>query len=196
MSDRAMRQSGRNWASHRPSVRNGLQSAALAVADPWLRDLAGSILHREVFKSQASHDRFRWRTWLPGVDSFLYDGRLPFASETLEEGWPTDPVQDDPLEIVEKPTPARTAAHKLRGRLGGAPLHTWATALAAGADFEAAAEVAQLPMEGFAEWRVHPTVSDVGASVRSVPSGWQIRLTREAEASMPSEPIALSLIHI
>lgn len=189
MSDRALRLSGRNWTTHLSSVRNGLQSAALGVVDPWLRDLAGTLLRSESFETRSTRDRFRWRTWLPGVDSILYDGRVPFAGETLEEGWPTDPLRDDPLEMVDNPTPPQTAGAKISGRFGGVPLHTWATALAAGATFETAAEMAHVPIQGFSEWRTHPTISDVGARVIGRPNGWDIQLTRDAHPSMPAEPV-------
>ena len=193
MSDRALRLSGRNWATHGASIRNGLQSASLTVVDPWLRDLAGSLLHSTVFQTRSTRERVRWRTWMPGVDSFLYDGRVPFVGETLDEGWPTDPLRDDPLELVDNPTPAHTAGVKLSGRYGGAPLHTWATALAAGATFEEAATVAHVPAEGFDEWRTHPTISDVGVQVQQSPNGWKISLTRDAETSMPAEPVAFAI---
>ncbi len=189
LSDRAFRVTPPDWATHLPAVRDGLQRASLGISDPWLRNLAGSTLRGASLEKRSAKQLAWWRSWMPRVDSFLYDGRLAFTSETLKEGWPTDWIADDPLELLEATAPARIAAAKLRALYGSEPLETWATAIASGATFEQAMELSGIPEQAFLDWRRTPEVTDIRVNVLREGATWRIDLSREATEDAPAEPV-------
>jgi hypothetical protein len=193
MSDRALRVTPPDWQTHIPTVREGLQIASLDVADPWVRGLAGGALRNAVFEVPRARDLVQWRSWWPTIDSYLYDGRIAFNRETFSEGWMSDVLHDDPLEIVESPSPATTTAGKLVGLYGDQLLQTWATAVAAGATVEEASSLSQIPADVIEAWRAHPELQDVSVAVDQVSGGWAVRIIRDAKPDTPSEPISFEL---
>lgn len=193
MSDRALRVTPPDWAMHIPSLQQGLQRASLDITDPWLRDLAGSILRVGEYEKRSAKKLAKWRAWMPRVDSFLYDGRLPFATETLEEGWSHERIEDDPLELTEATAPAATAAWKMQALHGPEVMRTWATAMASGASFDQANDLAGLSESDFADWRTWPPVTDVSVDVERDGSTWRITLKRDAPNDAPAEPIAFQI---
>ena len=193
MSDRALRVTPPDWQTHIPTVRTGLQTAALDIPDPWVRGLVGGVLRNAVFEIPKARDLVLWRSWWPSIDSYLYDGRIAFNQETFSEGWRSDAIADDPLEIQEAPSPATTVAAKLTGLYGEQALNTWATALAKGATVEQASNLAQLSADMVSAWRHHPQHSDVSVTVEPATGGWAVRITRYAQPNTPSEPITFEL---
>jgi len=193
MSDRAMRVTPPDWQTHIPTVRKGLQIASLDIPDPWVRGLVGGLLRNAVFEVPRARDLVQWRSWWPSIDSFLYDGRIAFNQETFDEGWMSDRVLDDPLEIVENPSPPTTTAIKLEGLYGEETLQTWATAISAGATVTEASEIAQIPTDIIEAWRRHPKKEDVSVKVERARGGWAVRINRKATPDTPSEPIQFEL---
>ena len=189
MSDRALRVTPPDWQTHIPTVRKGLQIASLGIEDPWVRGLVGGVLENAVFEVPRARDLVQWRSWWPSIDAYLYDGRIAFARETFAEGWLSDSVRDDPLEMMEAPSPPTTAAAKLEALYGDETLQTWATAVASGSSLSDASTLTQIPLEAFEDWRRHPEPEDVSVTVDRNRGDWLVKITREAAPNTPIEPI-------
>lgn len=193
MSDRSLRVTHPEWGLHVPSLQQGLQRAALKIRDPWIRDLVGTTLLASQRSMQPVRKVAKWRAWMPRVDSFLYDGRVPFATESLKEGWSSERIADDPLELVEAVSPASTAAWKLSAMHGPGSLQTFATAMASGASFADAIALAGLTDSDVGVWRTPPPVTDISVDAERAGGLWDITLRRDGPSTAPKEPIAFQI---
>ena len=135
---------------------------------------------------------------MPRVDSFLYDGRAPFAMDSLKEGWSHDPIADDPAQVAEHFTPASIAAWKLSAMHGPEATQTFATAMASGSTYIDALAVAQLTDAAVREWRNPPPVTDISVEVDRRGDTWDITLSRHGPDSAPKscecKPIILARV--
>ena len=193
MSDRSLRVTHPEWGLHVPSLQQGLQRASLSIADPWLRDLVGTSLLTDQKAKQPTKKVAGWRAWMPRVDSFLYDGRAPFAMDSLKEGWSNDPIADDPAQVAEHFAPASIAAWKLSAMHGPEATQTFATSMASGSTYFDALAVAQLTDAAVRVWRNPPPVTDISVEVVRHGDTWDITLGRNGPDSAPKEPIAFEL---
>ncbi|MEC8191214.1 MAG: hypothetical protein VX127_00670 [Myxococcota bacterium] len=189
MSDRALRVTPPEWGLHVPALQQGLQRASLRIADPWLRDVAGSALVMGIEPERPPPAVSNLLPWVPRIDSFLYDGRVPFGSEALDEGWAVDHIEDDALEMLGPATPASTAAWKLGALHGTDTVQKWATAMASGASVDHALDASGLKSTDFSAAREAAPITDIRVDVARTQREWEVRLSRTAPMDARAEPV-------
>lgn len=193
LSDRATRLSGQGWRYHAPAIRRGLQTASLPIADPWIRGVAGGILGDLTLTVQSRYQVLKWRSFFPGVDAHLYNGNSPFMAAMFDETWPSDPLKDDPIEMIEGISPPHAVARKLIRLYGTETMRQWAMASLAGATPEAATGIAGLPLEALSSWRKQPPAQWLSVDVHKELDEWVIEIQRDADPNAPQEPIPIQI---
>lgn len=186
LSDRALRVSGGLWRYHVPAVREGLIEATLpvegALRDPWVRGFVASAVSDELSAQDPDlRELLGWVSWIPQVDSLLYDGRLPFYADTFAETWPGDRVQDDLREVLRGETPPRAVARWVDLRFGAGTSRRVAERLLQGEELDISLAVAGVPPSAVRGWRQPQVALDHVLAVSRVDEGWEVRVHRELE---------------
>ncbi len=190
LSHRATRLTGKLWRHHISAIRRGLLSAGTLSPDPWARELAAHHFADSLPPGPTASQTLNYLAWIPGIDALLYDGSLPFASELMGETWPSDPVRDDLLEMIEDVVPSQVASRKLTGLFGWEKVSILAKSIAKGQALDDAARSAKIPLDVLAQWRTPAPPQNLSLTRRPVPGGGRtITITRETGKDAPPEPI-------
>jgi hypothetical protein len=133
-------------------------------------------------------------SWIPQVDTLLYDGRLPFYSEVMNETWPADSVRDDLVEVLTADAPARVVARWLDAWHGPGTASEVATALLGGFDMQQALAAAEVPEGQLVRWRAqagHP--SELTLNVQPEGAGAVVTVTREVDRTTIGAPVVIEV---
>lgn len=193
LSDRAFRVSGPLWRYHLAAVRRGLLAAELPIADPWLRGFVAQTVAELDEDAATPRDLLGWFSWVPQVDTLLYDGNLPFYGEVFDELWHSDPVHDDLLEIVAPQTPPRVVAHRLDHHFGAGTAPLIAMPLLSGVPLDAALSAAGVPRADFDTWRAPTPPQELTVDVLRDDDAWRIQVVRDAPVTAPPEPVIIDV---
>lgn len=192
LSDRALRLTRGLWQFHVTAVQRGVLEAALPVADRWSRRIAAAA-----FSDAGGKDLRRslgWVSWVPQVDSLLYDGRLPYYGDVFGEVWPGDAVRDDLAELVADRTPPLAVVRRIEARYGRGTATKLAWALVDGAPLPFAAARVGIPPEVLDAWRPRPEAQDLAVAIEPGPDGQtRVRVTRTAPSEVAAEPIVIAI---
>lgn len=193
LSDRALRLTGVFWHYHAAAVRLGLLEAGLDIEDPWARRIAAAALASRANENDPDlHHLLGWFSWIPQIDSLLYDGRLPFYSDAFGELWPGDPVHDDLLEMSGASTPGRAVAAWLDQRFGAGTAGSLADDLLTGLSLRTALEEAGLPVEIEQDWRA-VAAAPLHLEVSHGEEGWRAEPSKGAETEWKGIPVQMSI---
>jgi hypothetical protein len=191
ISDRATRVTGRFWKYHQAAIQRGILASHLANVDPWARGLAAQLTMDLEPKTKTAVDDLKWIAWLPVIDALLYDGSLPYMGEIMGEVWPSDPVSDDLLEVVDKPTPSTVVARKITGRYGESAALIMSKHLADGDSLEQAATRANIPPSWLQSWRQYPKPQNLRVrSAKRQDGRRSVEIVRDSSPTAPPEPIS------
>ena len=194
VSDRAMRLSAGLWQFHVAALQRGVLEAALDIVDPWSRALAAAALAAARAPDVDLRERLGWVSWIPEIDSLLYDGRLPFYEDAFGEVWPPDPVADDLGELLDRTTPAQAITRRLDARYGEGTAERMAGAIVGGAALGDALARVGVPAGVVASWRPWPLPQRLSVAVTPVDGGRAVvQVTRDAHQTVPAEPITLDV---
>ncbi|MCK6506730.1 outer membrane protein assembly factor [Myxococcota bacterium] len=193
LSDRAFRVTDGLWRFHQGAVRRGLLRAGLPIADPWLRGFVADSLSELDGPAQTPRKALGWLSWIPQIDSLLYDGNLPYYGEVFDEPWPSDPVADDLLELVGPQAPGRVVAHRLDHRFGQGTAALVAEPLLSGIPLAAALDAAEVPAQDFDLLRAATPGQELRVDVQRQHGQHHVRVTRDAPAQAPAEPVLIEV---
>jgi hypothetical protein len=194
LSERAGRLSAGLWKHHSRGIQRGILTASIPNSDPWARGLVGSGLLSTLPALPSAKQTLSWLSWIPDIDAVLYDGTLPFNSEVMGHTWPSDPVDDDLLQIIESVVPSQVAFEKLRGIAGDTATQAMLHHLAQGASIDDAAERSGVPLSLVAAWRTHPPPQNLSVHHTKTPQNKHVlTVRRETTASAPPEPIVVEI---
>ena len=178
LSDMAFRLWKPLYRYHRHATLVGIVQASSAWEDPWLREVEGAAVARELNLGDDALRLMRFGAWLPIIDQLMYSGRLSFHAEVFDETFPADPLDDDVAEMFSARIPGRVLATKLDDTYGPG------TALAVAEQGWEAVDPA------FVEsWRVPYPEQDLRLEV----DRQQLTITRDAPADAPAEPIPYTI---
>ena len=194
LSDRATRLTGGLWHHHSSAIQRGLLSAGVLSPDSWARALAANHLADAMTPGPSAAQTLSWLAWIPGIDSLLYDGSLPFTSEIMAEAWPSDPIRDDLLEFLENTTPPHAAGRMLSGLLGWEKMSALVDGISRGKAIDDAASAADVPIDLIAQWRTLPGPQNLTLQSRPMPNGGRtLNITRQAAPSAPAMPVEIRI---
>jgi hypothetical protein len=194
VSDRALRLSAGLWQFHIAALQRGVLEAALDIVEPWPRALAAAALAAARAPDTDLREQLGWVSWIPEVDSLLYDGRLPFYEDAFGEVWPPDPVPDDLAEVLIRSTPAQAITRRLDARYGEGTAERLAGALVGGAALADALPRVGVPADVVDSWRPWPEAQSLSVAVTPRDGGGAVvQVTRDAPPSVPGEPITLDV---
>ena len=194
VSDRALRLSAGLWQFHVAALQRGVLEAALEIVQPWPRALAAAALAASRAPGVDLRESLGWLSWIPEIDSLLYDGRLPFYEDAFGEVWPPDPVPDDLSEVLARSTPAQAITRRLDARYGDGTALRVAGGLVGGAALDDALIRVGVPPGVVAAWRPWPAPQDLSVSVAPTSGGGaHIEITRTATPTTPGEPITVDV---
>lgn len=194
VSDRALRLTGGLWQFHIPALQRGIIEAALDVRDPRARAIAAAALAADRKPEGELRDRLGWASWIPEVDSLLYDGRLPFYEDAFGEVWPPDRVPDDLGEVLDRTTPALALVRRMDALIGAGTSLRVAGSLTAGASLDDALARAGVPPGLVSTWRPWPEPQFLSVSVSEGDGeGAVVEVTRAGPGADVAEPITLDV---
>lgn len=193
LSDRAFRVTDGLWRFHQAAVRRGLLRAGLPVPDPWLRGFLADSLSEQDGPPQTPRKALGWLSWIPQIDSLLYDGNLPYFGEVFDEAWPSDPVADDLLEMVAPQAPGRVVAHRLDHRYGQGTAALIAQPVLSGIPLAAALDAAGVPAQDFDLLRSVTVGQELRVDVQRQHGEHHVQVVREAPDDAPAEPVLIEV---
>lgn len=193
LSDRAFRLTGPLWRYHRAAVERGLLAAGLPITDPWLRGFAAHEVVARLDTGRNPRELLGWLSWLPEIDTLLYDGDLPFYGEVFDEAWPSDPVADDFLDLFSPQTPPAVVAHRIDQRFGDGTAARIADPLLSDIPLTAALAGAGVPRSLFDAWRQAPVEQELRVDVRRSSEGFVVVADRDAGPDAPAEPVVVEI---
>jgi hypothetical protein len=194
LSDRALRLSAGLWQFHVGAVQRGIFEAALGIDDPFSRALAAAALAAAKAPDVDLRESLGWVSWIPEIDSLLYDGRLPFYEDAFGEVWPPDPVPDDLSDVLARHAPAEAITRRLDARYGEGTALRVAGGLLAGDALDDALRQVGVPPDVVESWRPWPAPQSLSVAVAPRPGGGgTVTLTRDGPAELPAEPIVLDV---
>ncbi|NOY25164.1 MAG: hypothetical protein GXP62_04745, partial [Oligoflexia bacterium] len=189
LSDNAFRVTGGLWRYHVNAVRRGLIEAAVPLADPSLRAFVADA----VGTASSPRRALGWLSWIPEIDSLLYDGNLPYFSEIFDEPWPSDPVRDDLLEILTPQAPGAVVAHRLDLRFGNGTAAGIADALWSGLSLDDALDAAAVSRQDFDTAHALVPGEELRVDVQRDGSAHLLTVTRDAPETAPAEPVRVDI---
>jgi hypothetical protein len=194
VSDRAFRVTPGLRRFHRLAVTRGVVDSLLYVEDPFLRDVAAAGIAR-AYKARLTGMSARrilgLGAWLPGIDALLYDRRMPFVGEVLEETHPSDPLRDDLVERFDPHTPGSVVIALVEDRWGAAAVDALVDAILGGADLDGAAEDAKIPAEWLRGWQQPYPKQDYRLQVDHDADRFDVY--RLAAETAPEEPLVIQV---
>jgi hypothetical protein len=182
LSSRAFRLSPGLRHLHQGSVGQGLLCAGLADALPGHGErafVAAVLAERATAETPDAQGLLRWFSWLPQIDELLYSGSVPYVAEVMGEPWPGDPLQDDLLEVLDPRVPGAVVVGRARAR--GVEVDDLAAAVLAG----------ELGPAWVVNTRYQPYEQDYKIVLDRIGAGAELRVSREAPADAPAEPLVL-----
>ncbi len=194
LSDRAFRLTGGLRQFHGPAVQRGILEAALPIADRWSRQFAAAAFTEASAPETDLRKRLGWVSWVPQVDSLLYDGRLPYYGDVFGEVWPGDAVRDDADELLADRTPPLAIVRRVEARYGVGTALKLAWALVQGSPLPFAAARVGIPLERIDSWLPRPPPQALALDVAHTEGGGAtVTVTRTAPAVVPPEPIVVDI---
>lgn len=175
---------------HRVAVTREVVESLLPIADPFERDLVGAAIGWRYANALAGPDAQRvlgLGAWMPGIHALLYDRRMAFVGDVLEEVHPADPIADDLVERFDPHTPGTVVIAQIEDGWGSIAVHALTHELLQGESLPKAAELAAIPPEWLLARRGPYPVQDYSLDMRGV----QVRVLRNAAPDAYEEPVVL-----
>jgi hypothetical protein len=196
VSDRAFRVTPGLERFHRVAVTRGVVQSLLFLPDPFERELAAASLTSAYQRRIAGAGARRvlgYGSWLPGVHAVLYDRRLPFVADVLEEPFPSDPLPDDLLQRLDPHAPGAAVMAQIGDAWGTPAVDAIGEALLIGLDADDAAEAAGVPPAFLEGWRARYPQQDYTIEVQTAIEGLPgvVTVNRLALPDAPEEVVVL-----
>jgi hypothetical protein len=194
LSDRAYRVTPGMHRTHRVAVARGLAEALVPLEDPYDRSFVAAALataYGQDLRGEGAQPWLKRTQWLPSINRLLSSQRTPFYADVLEHPHPSDPIQDDLMELMTSTTPGTVVATQIDDLYGPGTAHTMAQSILSGAGMEDAALAAGVNPAHVFDARVDPGPQDYRLSVS--PDGLLATIEREARADAPPEVTVVSV---
>ncbi len=196
LSDRAFRLTRPLPRYHRVPVARGLLAAALPMADPWLRGIVAEPRVRAYAALEGAESPVAWLRFgrfIPWVDLVLSDGRTLFVGELFDEVHPSDPLEDDLMELYRAPTPAPVVAAWLEDLGGPGTSDSVGERVRLGEPLSTAIAAQGLDPGLATAWAGPLPDQDLVMSVDRVDEAWLLTVRRDAEADAASHPVVVEV---
>ena len=190
VSDRALRLTAGLWQFHVAALQRGILGSALGIVDPFERAFAATAIAADHEPEIDLRESLGWLSWIPEVDSLLYDGRLPSTRmPSAKSGPPTPSRTTSPRSWTGPPSPGAHSADRHHLRRWNRNPRGWRPRRGRPGPGASACRHPRRRAPGRRPW---PPAQELSVSV--TPSGSDgaiVEVVRSGPPSLPAEPIVV-----